>query len=118
MEKVANFRQKCQFYNGLITLKSFNVLYKIVSPFIRRSRRGRVQSVNKGKAKKFGPKWKLASEEELLITLMKLRLGSLSEELADKFNDSCSLISSIFKTWIKALSNVLKPTMFSLEKGN
>ena len=50
---------------------------------------------------KFGPSRKLAIKDELLMVLMKLRLGLMNEDLSDRFGTTTSLVSSIFNTWIK-----------------
>ena len=46
--------------------------------------------------------------DEFLLTLMRLRLGLLNEDVADRFGISPTKSSFIFTTWIKLLSNLLK----------
>ena len=53
------------------------------------------------------PPRKLTLEQELLLTLMRLRLGLLLEDLAWCFNISAGKASSIFITWVKLLSKEL-----------
>ena len=55
-----------------------------------------------------GPPRKLALEQELLLTLTRLRLGLLLEDLAWRFNNSAGTASSIFLTWVKLLSKVIR----------
>ena len=43
-----------------------------------------------------------------LLTLMRLRLGLLNEDVADRFDISSTKSSFIFTTWIKLLSKMLK----------
>uniref|UniRef100_A0A7M5WKC9 Transposase Helix-turn-helix domain-containing protein n=1 Tax=Clytia hemisphaerica TaxID=252671 RepID=A0A7M5WKC9_9CNID len=43
---------------------------------------------------------KLSMEQEVLLTLMRLRVGLLIEDLAFRFRISVGLASSIFTTWI------------------
>ena len=50
----------------------------------------------------------LTPEQEFLLTLMRLRLGLLNGDLANRFKVSSSLVSSIFTTWIKLMSLELK----------
>ena len=38
---------------------------------------------------------------------MKIRLGLLNEDIADRFKVSCALISQIFSTWVRATAKVL-----------
>ena len=50
---------------------------------------------------------KLEPKDEFLLTLMRIRLGILNEDLADRFGIAPSTCSSIFKTWIRLLSDTL-----------
>ncbi|VDI47718.1 Hypothetical predicted protein [Mytilus galloprovincialis] len=49
----------------------------------------------------------LSLRQEFLLTLMKLRLGLLSEDLADRFGISTATVSSVFTTWIRVLYSKL-----------
>ena len=51
---------------------------------------------------------KLSLEQEFLLTMMRLRLGLLIDDLAFRFKISSSLASCIFTTWIKLMSKELK----------
>ena len=43
----------------------------------------------------------------MLLTLMRLRLAVLNEDLADRFGISLTICSNTFTTWIKLTSKVL-----------
>ena len=60
-----------------------------------------------GTGKKSGSPRKLSLEQEILLTLMKLRLALLTEDLAFRFDVSSARASSIFITWIKLMSKEL-----------
>ena len=60
-----------------------------------------------GPDQKSGPSRKLSLEQEILLTLMKLRLALLYEDLAFRFQVSLATVSSIFITWIKLMSKEL-----------
>ena len=49
----------------------------------------------------------LSYKDEFLLTLMKLRLGLLNEDLADRFGISPAICSSTFTTWIRLLRILL-----------
>ena len=50
---------------------------------------------------------KLSHRDEFLLTLTRLRLSLLNEDLADRFNISTTVCSNTFTTWIRLLSKVL-----------
>ena len=52
--------------------------------------------------KQNGPACKLTKHDDFLITLMKIRLGLLNEDVADQFEVSSTLIVQIFSTWVMA----------------
>ena len=51
-----------------------------------------------------GPERKLRLEQELLLTLMKLKLGLFTLDLGFRFHVSTITVSSIFITWVKLMS--------------
>ena len=51
-----------------------------------------------------GPPRKLSLEQEVLMTLTKLRLGLLNEDLAWRFDVSASLTCQIVFTWVRLIS--------------
>lgn len=58
--------------------------------------------------KKSGPQRTLSSKDEFVRTLMKLRLGSINADLADRFGISQTTVSKIINTWVRFLANELK----------
>ena len=66
--------------------------------------------------KKFGPQRSLTSREEMVITLMKLKLGLTNDDLAFRFGISSSSVSRILTTWIKFLSTALSSLIYLPEK--
>ena len=49
----------------------------------------------------------LSQKDEFLLTLMKLRLGSTSADLVQRFGIGTTTVSNVFTTWIKILSKEL-----------
>ena len=47
------------------------------------------------------------------MTLMKLRLGSTSYDLGQRFGVSTALVSNVFTTWIKALASELSCLVYN-----
>ena len=56
---------------------------------------------------KCGPKRKLEPEDELFLTLVKLKQGSANKDLAERFEISSSQVSRIFITWVNLLFQIL-----------
>ena len=59
-----------------------------------------------------GPKRKLSHRDEMLLTLMKLRLDLLEDDMAFRFNISTSLVSQILSTWIPLLGKELSGLIY------
>jgi hypothetical protein len=76
----------------------------------------KVPRLFKKSPKKIGPEKKLGTLDELVLTLMKLRLDINIEFLADLFGVSKGTCSKIFNTWIKFLSQELRPLIFWPDK--
>lgn len=68
-------------------------------------------SVKKGSSRK------LSLEQEFLMTLMKLRIGLLEDDLAFRFKVSQSLVSAILSTWLRFLAKELSWMIISPSKG-
>ena len=66
--------------------------------------------------KKHGRKRHLSSKDELLLTLMKIRLGLLNQDLADRFGVSKQSVSNIFTTWVKVLDKFIGSLVFNPPK--
>ncbi|XP_065639629.1 uncharacterized protein LOC136072352 [Hydra vulgaris] len=64
-----------------------------------------------------GPPRKLVSQDEMLLCLMKLRLGLLTTDLSDPFGISEGICSSIFKSWLRALAEYLKCFVYAPDLG-
>lgn len=116
--------KKVTFYTGLPNVATFDSLLEYLEPRARKLRywygqkKTRIRTIRKYKAtpKKHGPERLLLLEDEMLLTLMKLRLDLNMEDLADRFSISVSTASSIFSTWIKFLSCELKSLIFFPER--
>ena len=66
--------------------------------------------------RKLEPGRQLCGKDVLLVMLMKLRQGMLTEDIAERFDIPTGLTSNIITTWVKAASAVLKP-MFLFQIG-
>ena len=64
--------------------------------------------------KKMGKERKLSSKDEYLLTIMKLRLGLQTMDLAISFNVSEGSCSNIFLSWLRAMTEYFKTFVFIL----
>ena len=100
--------RKMRFYTGIQSVAVFNALFSLVKPHILKLNYWRGNRVLCSKARnksrlRTKPN-KLHGKDQLLLVLMKLRLGLLNEDLADRFQISVGTCSSIFCTLVKFLS--------------
>ena len=101
---------KMKFYTGIQTVALFSVLFSLIQPCLPnlvywRGKKNILSTKYKRTATKRSPK--LDEKNQFLLVLMRLRLGLLNEDLADRFNISQATCSSIFTTWIRLLSSLL-----------
>ncbi len=103
-----------RYYTGVPNKGTFYAIHSAVARFVKRRWKGKSSKLstkvrrkfNKS-PRKFGPDRLLCSEDELLLTLLRLRLALLRKDLADRFAVSLSLVSQIFHSWLTALAKVL-----------
>ncbi|XP_047137433.1 uncharacterized protein LOC124813937 [Hydra vulgaris] len=107
------------FYTGISTIALFNVIFLLIIPFLVKLIYGRgpkhVQNTSKLKRRFQSTKYrKLSHRDEFFLTLMRLRLGILNKDIAERFGISPTTSSNIFSTWIKLISNVLGSALIVL----
>jgi hypothetical protein len=130
LRKILVDDKQVKFYTGLPTRKHFELLCEYIEPKLARSgywhgsKKHRQPTLNVrktclsriGSPAKTGRKRKLSFRDELLLVLIKLRLGLTNHDLADRFHISDSMVSSIVNTLIKALSKTLRPLIYYPDK--
>ncbi|CAH1233133.1 Hypp605 [Branchiostoma lanceolatum] len=111
---------KVQFYTGLPNRQAFDALYTYMAPNLKKIRFWRGTSALKrgirrfiSTPKKFGPDTKLSGKDLLVMTLMKLKLGLLNEDLADRFGVSTTTCSRSLTATLKLLASELKCLIFT-----
>ena len=111
------------FYTGILNINTFSKLHEYISKFVMRKWRGptytsmKIERKFKNSPKKIGAKPKLNTKVEFLSMLMKLRLGLLNVDLANRFSISPTLCSRIIATWVKAAAAVLKALVYVPNQG-
>ena len=100
---------KMNLYTGISSINIFEAIYKMLTSLVPsitywRGPKKVVSQTVRPKKRTFTRVRKLTPKNELLLTLMRLRLGLLNENLADRFGISVDTCSETFKTWIQFLS--------------
>ncbi len=98
-----------QFYTGLPSYSVLMCLYRFLEPLLcylrlcRNEIKSTSTSIFKPRARALQP------IDEFFLTLVRLRLGLLEQDLAHRFNISIATVSRICITWIKFLNQQLRP---------
>ena len=116
MEDVLKDDDSVKFYTGIPTLNCFNMLVGLIKP---EAQKLKYWDKNKDKKLKYqstenskpGPKRNLTVTEEIVMSLVRPRLGLMGRHLANLFSVSQSQVSRIFTTWICFLSSAFKETL-------
>ena len=100
-----------KFYTGIQTIAIFDIIFDLIKPCLSSIVywRGESNTVSPSKytSQKKRRELKVPLKEQFLLVLMRLRLGLMNEDLADRFLISPSVCSNIFTTWIKMLGPLL-----------
>ena len=108
--------QNCSFLTNIDNIELFHTLHDKVAPLVRRRYRYKDESqptrLFQETPKKMGRERKLDSKDEFLLTFMKLRLGLLNQDLAQRFAISESLVTNIFHSWLRAMAEYLSAFVY------
>ena len=104
--------KKMNFDTGLSTIALFNATFLLLKPYLPnitywKGTKWTKLSTKVVKRTRYQKLKKLSQRDELILTLMRLRLNLLNEDLADRFGISTGLCSQTFTTWIKIIGQVL-----------
>ena len=112
----------CQL-TGIPTRDAVDKLFCLVNKNVKKVDfwGGPTRSVKKGRnfkrtPQKSGPQRVLSQKDEYLLTLMKLRLGSSSADLAQRLGIGTTTVSNVITTWVKILSKELGFLVFNPSK--
>lgn len=110
--------KKCIFYTSL-PFEQIIALHKFLSPACEKLEYWGSRDT-KNECSVNNTKYKFSSMQQLVLVLLRLRMGYLIEDLAYKFEISTGFVSKICTTWIYFLYNEfttqLKPFMFPSRK--
>jgi len=107
--------EKTKFYTGIVNFGTFMLLFNSIAKVAvklnywqgKDSLKEKSYLADEGKQKP-GPKRKMRLIDEFLLVMMRLRLGLLEQDLADRFCVSTSTVSRILITWYNVLADHLR----------
>ena len=104
VDSVKNDDKAFKFYTGL-TFQQFLCLWDFLGDSVKKISywNTNVGDLNKTPSKRPGRRRKLTPQNELFLTLIRLRLGLLQQDLAYRFKTNTRQISTIVLTWIQLL---------------
>ena len=109
-DHIKNNDSDIELYTGFSNYATFKAFYDYLSPACERLQY--IGSKNTTKPtesrEKCGPMRTLSPEKELFLCLVRLRLGLLERDLANRFNISTSQVSRIWVTWLDFLYRRLR----------
>ena len=106
--------ESVKFYTGFPSLTCLMTLFSLIKPFCSNLKywdSNKLSDVGYQKdstINKPGRKRTFRPFEELILTLVRLRLGLLRNPLSDLFGISTASVSKTFRTWICFLGKILK----------
>ncbi|XP_069122148.1 uncharacterized protein [Argopecten irradians] len=114
IEEMKDSPKDVQFWTGFPNYSTFLAVYAFLEPRARTLKYWKGQSTiasenfSKSYINKPGPDRKLSLKEEFFLTMIRLKVGLLTEDLAKRFNVSTGSISSIFTSWVNLMYTDLK----------
>ena len=113
--RAENFKgrdKEIQFYTGFATWNLFHLFFQSLEVYDVHNLQyiGRERTFPDGK--KRGPPRALDPLNEFFLTVIRLRLGLMEADMADRFGISQSLVSVIFNTWLSLLYRHLSSLIF------
>ncbi|XP_019629817.1 PREDICTED: uncharacterized protein LOC109474043 [Branchiostoma belcheri] len=113
IHQIKDSDKKMKLHTGLVNYGKFRWVFNEVKDNLSQLQYYKGQQSQSEKkyqtagCKKPGPSRLLSPEDELLLTLMKIRMNLLEDDLALRFGISTSLVSRIISTWVPLLGKEL-----------
>ena len=108
VERFIRDDEKLHFYTGFSSREHFEACFKFLGPSVKCLQYWGSHNAANKEGVKCGPPRKLPPLEEFFLTLCRLRLGLLEEDLADRYSVHPSTISRIFITWVNFMYHKFK----------
>ena len=111
IDHIKNNDSDIELYTGFSNYGTFKAFYEYVCPACERLQyigSWNTTKPTENRERKCGPMRTLSPEEELFFCLVRLRLGLLDRDLANRFNISTSQVSRIWVTWLDFLYRRLR----------
>ena len=108
LDNIKHDNSKVLFYTGFTCYGSLDALFTFLGPSVHKLRYSKIDSESRQESFKRCRPRKLPPLEEFFLTLVRLRLGLMEQDLAFRFGISQSTVSRITTTWINFIYLKLK----------
>lgn len=110
LENIKDNPKRMAFWTGFPNYDTFLALFEYLEPRAKNLRywRGDATTPEASSKKKSGPNRKMELIDEFFLTMVRLKVGLLYEDLAIRFSISVGSVSSIFNSWINLMHADLK----------
>lgn len=108
---------KVHFYTGFTSYAALNAVFTYIGPCVNSLCYSKLESEAQQVHRKRCRPRTLPPMEEFFLTLVRLRLGLMEQDLAYRFNVSQSTVSRIIVTWLNLLYLKLKEIPLWMPKG-
>lgn len=108
LNKFSNSDSEIRFWTGFYSFASLRYFITyLITPNLSKLRYWGSNNSEERQHDRRGRKRSITPEDELFLTLVKLKHGSQNGDLAERFQLSPSSVSRIFLTWVKFLESIL-----------
>lgn len=114
LKEMQNNSKQIQFWTGFPNYGTLYSLFEFLEPraknmkYWRGSNTSNSEHFSKIFFNKPGPERKLSLIDEFFLTLIRLKVGLLTEDLAKRFNVSVGTVSSVVTSWVNLMYTDLK----------
>ena len=112
LENIKDNPKQMQFWTGFPSFDNFKAIFDSLEPRAKNMVywRGHMSTstCTSTRSNKPGPERKLDLLDEFFMTMVRLKVGLLTEDLAQRFNVSAGTVSSVVTSWVNLMNSYLR----------
>ena len=112
LDNIKDNQKQMQFWTGFPSFDNFKAIFNFLEPRAKDMVywRGHMSTstCTSTRSNKPGPERKLDLLDEFFMTMVRLRVGLLTEDLAQRFNVSAGTVSSVVTSWVNLMYSDLR----------